>query len=336
MKKILLVLICTVFFAACSCASPLEDAVERCRIETTGLLPDEPGGSVYSSKVLVQEMTLRFLQKDRERFDALFRLLKKHFQSRLMLLYKELDFYLDPVACENSVSTDIQACQLLIEAAEEWNVREYSDWAQKTAGRIRKFNVYREVLVDRASWIERNSGIFNINEVSHVFSLASVEVRALQMLQVRYPEWEAVAQRSLGILLAGSAHFEMYSEYDIDRRRYKEKRAGAKEGLWIASNLIEGGLMPIQVLSWLKNKLAEDPRYFTHGESASFQSSALIVHILRAAGEKELADNLAEMIEKEFATDSGLLCESGKKASLYDNLLWLSICAYGNIYKEEE
>ena len=335
MKKFLLTLICVAFFTACACASPLEDALESCRIETTGLLPDEPGGSVYSSRVLVQEMTLRFLQKDKERFDALFLLLKKYFQSRLMLLYRELDFYLDPVSCENSVSTDIQACQLLIEAAEEWNEREYADWAMKTAGRIRKFNVYREVLVDRASWVERKSGIFNINEVSHVFSLKSVEVSALQTLQVRYPEWVAVAQRSLGILLAGSAHFEMYAEYDIDRRRYEEKRATHNEALWIASNLIEGGLMPIQVLTWVKDKLAKEPNYFTHGDAASFQSSALIVHILRAAGEKESANTLVSLIEKEFATDSGLLCEPGKVPSIYDNLLWLTICEYGKTYKKE-
>lgn len=325
MKKILSMVLCTTFIATASYALPLEDAVESCRISSTGLLPDVPGGNVYSSKVLVQEMRLRFLQGDRKKFASLYKLMKKRFQSKLMLLYRSLDSSLMPIAWESSVSTDLKACTLLIDVGEKWDVKEYIDSGLKAASRIRRFNVYRDVLVDGASWIERKSGIFEINDVSHVFKLKGIDTRALQKLRSLSSEWETVAQRSLGILLAGCSGGEIRKEYNIDKRRYEQRADSELDGLWITANLIEGGLLPVHALEGVLKCLAEDPRYFTCGDAASLQAASLGFQILNSTGHFALAQSLKAAIEEDFASESGLLCEPGKQPSIFDNLLWLSI-----------
>ena len=329
MKK-LTVIVAITLIALCAPARAAGNAVEdalECHRTEIGLIPDAPlsAEKTYSAEVLVQEMQLRYLQDDRERFDALYALMKKHFRSRLMLLYRRLDAYLTPTECENSVRTDLRACALLMRAGEEWGRPEYTRDGLKAAGRIRKFNVYRDVITHGASWTENRSGIFRINRISHTLRLSDIDIGALQELRERLREWEEVTQRSLGILIAASSDGKAKSAYAIDRRRYEDGNGDATDELLIAYNLTLGGIVPLSTLEDITERLAAAPDLYTAGENASLRAAALAVATLHASGKEDMARALAGRVEKGLATDMGLLCEKGGTPSAYDNLLWLTV-----------
>ncbi|MBP3837344.1 MAG: hypothetical protein J6E31_09655, partial [Pyramidobacter sp.] len=125
MKK-LCALFILIFALAAGARASVEEALEACRAEN-GLLPDVPGGDSYSAEVLLVEMRLRLLRNDRERFDALYKLMVKHFQSPLLLLYPRLDASLRPTAWSNQTGIDLLACRVLLDAAERWNAPAYRE-----------------------------------------------------------------------------------------------------------------------------------------------------------------------------------------------------------------
>ncbi len=304
-------------------AVSVEEAIEACRSEA-GLLPDEPGG-LYSSRMLVVEMRLRLNLRDREAFDELVRLMRKHFQSPLMLLYRQLDASLRPVACENSMAADLQVCRLLLEAAERWDVPAYKEQALKMARRILRFNVYRDVLIDGVSWKERRSGIFSIAEPSHTLDLSGVDVQALRLLQTEMPEWEPVAQRCLGILLAGSGAHSLRTHYNVEKKFYFGSEDEVTESLAIIANLVDGGLVPMHAMERLLRKQRENPRFLARGESASLAASALGGYVMARTGHVIQSQQMFTFLEEAFAGDGGLFAEPGKKPSVFDNLLCAAI-----------
>ncbi len=321
MKKTLWLLLA--IFALCAPAfAGIEEALESCR-SADGLLPDTPGGT-YSSRVLVQEMHLRLLRDDRESFSTLYGLMRKYFQSPLMLLYRQLDADLKPVAYENSMAADLQVCRLLLEAAARWDVPDYKVHALKMARRILRFNVYRDVLVNSASWKERRSGINSIYEPSHILDLSGVDIQALHLLQSEMPEWEPVAQRCLGILLAGSGENTLRLRYNVERKTYLGFDSDSDDALRIIVNLLDGGLVPLRPMERLILKLRLEPRCFARGDLASLSASTLCGYVMARTGHFFQSQQVFKFLEESFASD-GLYAEPGKEPSVSDNLLYLTI-----------
>ncbi len=310
-------------FALCVPAfAGIEEALEACR-SAEGLLPDTPGGQ-YSSRVLVQEMRLRLLQDDKESFATLYGLMRKYFQSPLMLLYRQLDADLKPVAYENSMAADLQVCRLLLEAAARWDVPEYKVHALKMARRILRFNVYRDVLVNSASWKERKYGINSIYEPSHILDLSGVDIQSLQLFQSEMPEWEPVAQRCLGILLAGSGENTLRLRYNVEKKTYLGFDGDSNDALRIIVNLLDGGLVPLRPMDRLIVKQRLEPSCFARGELASLAASSLCGYVMARTGHFFQSRQVFKFLEESFATD-GLYGESGKEPSISDNLLYLTI-----------
>ena len=301
----------------------VESALEARRAEN-GLLPDQPGGA-YSSEVTVRELRLRLLQNDRERFEALYRLTLKHFQSPLMLLYRQLDASLKPVAWENRTATDLQFCRVLLDAAERWSEPRYRERALKTAGRMLRFNVYRNVLINGASWKERKSGIFSVYEPSHRLSLGAVDVKALLQLQSLSSQWEPVAQRCLGILLAGSGAQTLRLSYDVDKRSYVDSQDGSLDALLIMANLLDGGFVPLHSMDRLVEKLRAGPAGFAGGEQESLAAASLGAYVLAKAGRGEQSRRLMLSLEERFGAGEGLLRAPGCEPSVLHNLVYLIV-----------
>ncbi len=321
MKKFFIALLA--LFVLCAPAfAGIEEALEACR-SAEGLLPDSPGGT-YSSHVLVQEMHLRLLQNDKEAFATLYSAMRKYFQSPLMLLYRQLDADLKPVAYENSMAADLQACRLLLEAASRWDMPDYKVHALKMARRILRFNVYRDVLVNSASWKERRSGINSIYEPSHILDLSGVDIQALHLLQSEMPEWEPVAQRCLGILLAGSGENTLRLRYNVERKKYLGFDDDSHDALRIIVNLVDGGLVPLRPMERLMVKLRLEPSCFARGELASLSASSLCSYVMSRTGHFFQSRQVFKSLEESFATD-GLYTEPGKEPSISDNLLYLTI-----------
>lgn len=286
MKRILWILPALILLCALcgpSRASVQVESLEVCR-DGSGLLRDAPDGA-YSSEVLVQEMKLRLLRGEQEQFDQLYKLMKKHFQSPLLLLYRRLGADLRPLACANSAAADLRLCGILVEAAERWNIPAYREHAIKAARRILRFNVYRNVLVNGTSWKERPSGIYSIYEPSHILDLVGVDIQALQRLQKELPEWEPVAQRCLGILLSDASSGTLRLRYNVEKGVYAGDRPSAVEALTIMANLIDGGLIPLRPLETLRAKLARDPALLSRGQCASPAATSLGAYILARAGQ---------------------------------------------------
>ncbi len=321
MKKIVAALLLALALAGAAFASA-EEALEACRAPN-GLLPDEPGGATYSAEVLLREMRLRLARGQRDLFERLFSLMIRHFRSPLLLLYPRLDARLAPVSFENRVALDLQACRLLLEASARWNVPAYREHALKAARRILRFNIYRGVLTEGTSWKERPSGIFTLYEPSRRVRLASIDVRALQLLKENSPEWEAVAQRCLGVLLAGGDLYERGRVYDADRRTYSD--ADAIDGLWIVTRLLDGGLAPLRALDRLEAALSADPRALCRGEDASPAASILAGYALGRAGRSVMARAAFSAMESAFGADGGLLRAPGRAPDIGENLLWLTV-----------
>lgn len=302
----------------------VERALEACRAEN-GLLPDRPGGSTYSSEVLVRELRLRLLQNDRERFDTLYQLAVKYFQSPLMLLYRQLDASLKPVAWENHTATDLQFCRALLDADELWNEPRYRERALKTAGRMLRFNVYRSVLINGASWKERKSGIFSIYEPNHRLSLAVVDVRALQQLQSFSSQWESVAQRCLGILLAGSGSQTPRLSYDVDKRSYVDAKEGTLDALLIMANLLDGGLVPLHSMEWLLEKLHAEHACLLKREEVSLAVASMSAYVLARAGHPAESHQIFLLLEGQFGGDGELLHVPGHEPLILHNLMYLIV-----------
>ncbi|MGI6075037.1 MAG: hypothetical protein ACOYD9_01540 [Pyramidobacter sp.] len=321
MKKVLLLILVLVLGAPAR-ASVL-DALEACRTET-GLLPDAPDGG-YSSKILAAEMKLRLLLDDRKSFDKLYRLMVKYFQSPMLLLYCRLDASLKPVAYENNIAVELQVCRVLLEAFQRWQVPEYHRCAIKKAGRLLRYNVYRNVLINSAQWKERPSGIYSIYEPSHVLDLCSVDVLALQLLKNEMPHrWESVAQRCLGILLAGSGTFEMQRCYDVDKLSYVYKN-DSLAALRIMENLVDGGLVPRYSMERLAARLQENPRFLADEETGSLEASSIGGYVLSQAGYSAEARQVFAALEETYGTgEEGLLCAPGKTPSIFENLVYLT------------
>lgn len=311
-------------FAAAPSQASVESALEACRSEN-GLLPDRPGGDTYSSEVVVRELRLRLLQNDRERFEALYRLTVKHFQSPLMLLYRQLDASLQPVAWEDRTATDLQFCRVLLDAAERWDEPRYRERALKTAGRMLRFNVYRNVLINGASWKERESGIFSIYEPSHRLSLGAVDVKALLQLQSFSSQWEPVAQRCLGILLAGSGAQTLRLAYDVDKRSYVDSQDGSLDALLIMANLLDGGLVPLHSMDRLVERLRAEPACFVEGEQASLAAASLGAYVLAQAGRAAESRQVFLLLEEQFGAGGDLLRAPGQPPSILHNLMYLIV-----------
>ncbi len=322
-KKLLFLLLTTLALASAALAST-EEALEACRAKN-GLLPDAPGGDSYSAVVLLREMRLRLLRGDRDRFDRLYRLMRAHFQSPLLLLYPRLDARLRPAACENSVGIDLMACGVLLDASEKWNEPAYEAHALRLARRILRFNIYHDVLIDGASWKERRSGIFTLYEPSHRISLASIDVRALRQLQKRLPAWEAVAQRCLGILLGGGDLYERRLVYDVDRRAYTESRTGAVDGLWIMTHLLDGGLAPLRALDKLRERLRVSSFSSETDGEGTLTASILGAYALARAGQEEPSRAAFLALDDAFERGDGLFRRSDGAPDIGDNLLFLTV-----------
>lgn len=321
MKKLALLVLIVLFALPRGACAGTEAALEACRAEN-GLLPDSPGGGAYSAEVLVREMRLCVLRDDRERFDALYRLMTKHFQSPLLLLYPRLNAALRPTVRANQTGVDLLLCRVLLDAAVQWDAPEFRAHARRASQRILRFNVYQGALSTGASWKERASGFFTLYGPSHVIALDTVDIRALQQLQELSGSWEAVAQRCLGILLAGSDTRERRFIYDLDKRAYLPSSGGAVTELWIMTHLVEGGLAPLRSLERLRKHVSGDPLAFARGENGSLTAAVLGGYVLGRAGFLDEARKvflaLAEM------AGGGLLRREGHAPSVSDTLLYLT------------
>ena len=323
MRKLMGVLLLVLFLAGGARAS-VEEALEACRAEN-GLLPDEPGGTAYSADVLLCEMRLRMLRCEREKFDALLELMKKHFQSPLLLLYPRLDAKLAPERFENRVGNDLLACRLLLDASVLWNEPKYRDLALRMARRVLRFNVYRNALVSGASWKERKTGIFTLYGPRHEIGLSSIDVRALQQLSDLMPPWEAVAQRCLGILLAGSGGKEPRLVYDLDRSSYAAGSGSLVEQLRVMTHLLDGGFAPLRAVEQLAHSVDEDPYCLARGEHGSPAASILGGYVLGRAGRVAQSHKVFLSLDEEFGIGENLLHAAGQTPSIYDNLLYLIV-----------
>ena len=323
MKK-LCALFILIFALAAGARASVEEALEACRAES-GLLPDVPGGDSYSAEVLLFEMRLRLLRNDRERFDALYKLMVKHFQSPLLLLYPRLDASLRPTAWSNRTGIDLLACRVLLDAAERWNAPAYREHAARAARRILRFNVYRDVLINGASWKERRSGIFTLYDPSHQISLSSVDVRALQQLQELMPRWEPVAQRCLGILLASSDTREHHLVYDVDKRTYSQSSDGFVGELWIMTHLLDGGLAPLRSLDRLARLVEDDRHVLSRGKYGSLTASILGGYVLGRAGYSSDSHRVFLALDEEFGLGENLLHAPDSPPGIADNLLYLLV-----------
>ncbi len=322
MKKLLCLCLLIAAFALPAEAS-VESALEECR-SPEGILPEVPGRRTFSSDVVVQEMKLRLLQGDRVRFDKLCAILVRYFQSPLTLLYTRLDSSLKPLAWENSTGVDLQACRVLLDAAVLWNEESYHAKALKIAGRILRHNVYHDVLIDGATWKERVSQIYSIYEPSYFLNLSIVDVQLLLKLQSLMPRWEPVAQRSLGILLAGSGGEKPRQNYNVEKRHYTSTDVTSTEYMWMMVHLIDGGFVPLRSMDRLLELIGGDPGALVKSENASVASAALAAYVLARTGRHDLSRRTLEAMEAQFGS-GGLLCDPGKPVSVFDNLLYLSI-----------
>lgn len=323
MKKALCLCV-MILFLACGARASVEDALEAVRAEN-GLLPDAPGGDSYSAVVLLREMRLRLLKNERERFDVLFALMKKHFQSPLLLLYPKLDASLRPVKYENDAGTDLQTYRLLLDASERWNEPAYHAHARALARRILRFNVYHDSLINGTSWKERRSGIFTLYEPSHQISLASIDVRALQRLQESSPKWEAVAQRCLGILLAGSDTRSHRLVYDLEKRAYSSPSGDVTGELWVMTHLLDGGLSPLRAIAELADRVDADPSCLATGEDGSLTASILGGYVLERAGFAAQAHRVFLALDETWGLGENLLHAPDAAPCIADNLLWLTV-----------
>jgi hypothetical protein len=320
-KKALCLLILFLTLCVPARASVVE-ALEPCRTEA-GLLPDMPGGG-YSAQVLADEMKLRLLLDEKDAFAKLYQLMVKYFQAPMLLLYRRLDASLKPTAYENDIAVELQMCRVLLEASRRWQITGYRDYALKKAARLLRYNVYRSVLINSASWKERPSEIYSIYEPSHILDLASVDVQALQILKSEMPErWVSVAQRCLGILLAGSGSDEPQLCYDVDRQSYVFKKDSLAE-LKIMENLVDGGLVPLHSMDRLIARLKADPKCLATGEDGSLAASALAGYVLSRAGFTLEAHGVFAALEETFGTgEEGLLHAPGKEPSIPENLIYM-------------
>lgn len=301
MKRVFRLLILLLALCVPAHAS-LTDVLELYRTES-GLLPDMPGGG-FSSRVLADEMKLRLLLDEKEAFDRLYRLMVKYFQSPMMLLYRRLDSALKPAVYENDIAVELQVCRVLLEASRKWQIPVYRQYALKKAGRLLRYNVYRSVLINSASWKERPSGIHSIYEPSHVLDLASVDVQALQLLKAEMPErWESVAQRCLGILLAGSGADEPQLCYDVDRQSYISKDDPLAV-LKIMENLVDGGLVPLHSMERMTERLRTDPKFLAEGEQGSLAVSAVAGYVLSRAGFTAEARRVFDALDETYGIGS--------------------------------
>ncbi len=323
MKKALCLCV-MILVLACGARASVEEALEAVRAEN-GLLPDVPGGQEYSAEALLREMRLRLLKNDRERFDALFVLMKKHFQSPLLLLYPRLDAALRPVKYENDVGIDLQAYRLLLDASERWNEPAYHVHARGLARRILRFNVYHDSLVNGVSWKERRSGIFTLYEPAHQISLASIDVSALQRLQESSPKWEAVAQRCLGILLAGSDTRSHRLVYDVEKRAYAPSSKGVTDELRVMANLLDGGLSPLRSIEELADRVDAEPSCLAKGEDGSLTASILGGYVLARAGYAEAAHKVFLALDETYGLGENLLHAPDELPGTADNLLYLIV-----------
>lgn len=321
MRKTLAVLVVFVLLLAHGAFAGTEAALEACRAEN-GLLPDVPGGGVYSAEVLVREMRLRVLRGDRERFDALYRLMTKHFQSPLLLMYPRLNAALRPTVRANHTSVDLLACRVLLDAAVRWDAPEFRTLARRVSQRILRFNVYLGALSTGASWKERASGFFTLYGPSHEIALDMVDIRALQQLQELSGHWDAVAQRCLGILLAGSDTREHRFIYDLDKRAYLPSPGGAVAELWIMTHLIEGGLAPLRSLARLRAQVKDDPLALARGENGSLTAAVLGGYMLGRAGYRDESRRVFLALAE--VADGGLLRREGHAPLISDTLLYLT------------
>ena len=323
MKKALCLCV-MILVLACGARASVEDALEAVRAEN-GLLPDAPGGETYSAVALLREMRLRLLKNERERFDALFALMKKHFQSPLLLLYPTLDAQLRPLKWENDVGLDLQAYRLLLDAAERWNAPHYHVHARGLARRILRFNVYHDSLINDVSWKERRSGIFTLYEPAHQISLSSFDLRALQRLQESSPKWEAVAQRCLGILLAGSDTRSHRMVYDLEKRAYSPAPGGMTDELWVMTHLLDGGLSPLRAIEELADRVDADPACLAKGEDGSLTASILGGYVLSRAGHESVASKVFHALDETYGPGENLLHAPDARPNLADNLLYLTV-----------
>lgn len=321
MKKVLLLILFLV--SGVPAGASVIAALEPCRTEI-GLLPDAPGDG-YSSKNLAAEMKLRLLLDQPEAFHKLYRLMVKYFQSPMLLLYCRLDASLKPAAYENDIAVELQVCRVLLEANQRWKVPEYYDCAIKKAGRLLRYNVYRDVLINSAQWKERPSGIYSIYEPSHVLNLCSVDVLALQLLKNEMPHrWESVAQRCLGILLAGSGTLENQRCYDVDKQSYVYKD-DSLAALKIMENLVDGGLVPRRSMERLTARLHENPRFLAEEGEGSLEASAIGGYVLFRSGYTAEARQVFSALEETYGTGrEGLLHAPGKAPSVFENLVYLT------------
>lgn len=270
-------------------------------------------------------MKLRLIQDDRERFDTLYKLLTKYFQSPLTLLYTRLDASLKPVAWENSTGTDLQACRVLLDAAAKWKNWEYQERALKIAGRILRHNVRHGILINGAAWKERVSRIYSLYEPALFLNLSIIDVQLLLRLQSLLPVWEPVVQRALGILLAGSGGKPPRQHYNVEKKRYTHADQTSTEYLWIMVHMIDGGLVPIGSMDSLMKRAGGDPANLVKTGKVTVASGALTAYIFAKTGHHAASQRILTAMEAHFADENGLLCDPGKPASLGDNLLYLFV-----------
>ena len=323
MKKMLCALL-LLFALAGGARASVEEALEACRVES-GLLPDFPGGASYSADVLLCELRLRLLRGEKEKFDALLALMKKHFQSPLLLLYPRLDAELTPEKFENRSGLDLLACRLLLDASRRWGDPDYRELALRMARRVLRFNVYHNALVDGASWKERKSGIFTLYGAEHEISLSSIDVRALLLLAELQPQWEAVAQRCLGILLAGGAGEDLRLVYNLDKRRYVSGNGSLVAHLRVMTHLLDGGYVPMRSVERLARSVNEDVYCLARGEHGSLAASILGGYVLGRAGRFGQSHRVFLSLDEEYGIGENLLHAVGQQPSIYDNLLYLTV-----------
>ncbi|MFZ5802454.1 MAG: glycosyl hydrolase family 8 [Candidatus Omnitrophota bacterium] len=213
---------------------------------------------------------------------------------------------------------DLRIIRALLEAGEAWARPDYIRQALEQAAALKHHAVRDGLLLHQ-------SLVYEGDDKDRVIDLSYLDLKALQKLAERDPEWQPILRRSREILEKGMRpNGFSYDKYDARTGRYYDVEKNLINQLIVAIHRIEAGGNPGFLLAFLETEYARHHRLFGRYDPETLEPlvryespavEALTARLAWFCGKKDFAEKIMEKIRVFAGKQSrsewrGALCKS--------------------------